>query len=454
MFVDLKTPLDIIIYLLFDGVGLFAIPGALKIAGFFFLFKKSGVKQYWAFVPFARLYMLAKCADREEEGRGASIVYFLLFVLNIFSDYMKSSQVLSMLALFGVVAMSVIGLVYEIRIYGGLCEAYGKKKIWILPWFILGGLTSLYWGLNKQFVASMKVEDFRKDAIALASGKHITSVMNEGLTVNITERTVSEFMHKKYLLRDISMYIKPGHMVLLLGGSGAGKTTLVNAITGYEKAKAQVVLNGTDVYEKYRKMLYEVGFVPQQNLIRSKDTVEHTLMDAAKLRLPSNVTLEARKQRVDEVLEIFGLTPSRTHYVSKLSGGQQRRLSIAMELLSNPSLFILDEPDSGLDGVMARELMTQLRAIADQGKIVIVITHTPDRVIDLFDDVIVLAKDSHRTGRLAFFGPVDQARAFFGKDSMEKIVQTINSKSVGGEGRADEFVLKYVEKQNAEVANG
>ena len=119
-----------------------------------------------------------------------------------------------------------------------------------------------------------------------------------------------------------------------------------------------------------------------------------------------------------------------------------------MEFLSNPSLFILDEPDSGLDGVMARELMEQLRRIADQGKIIIVITHTPDRVIDLFDDVIVLAKDANRTGRLAFFGPVDEAKRFFGRDRMEEIVLAINRKEEGGEGRADEFIERYAEVQH------
>ena len=120
-----------------------------------------------------------------------------------------------------------------------------------------------------------------------------------------------------------------------------------------------------------------------------------------------------------------------------------------MEYLSNPSLFILDEPDSGLDGVMAKELFLRLREIADSGKIVIVISHTPDRVIDLIDDVIVLAKDSTQTGRLAFYGSIPDAREFFGVSRMEEIVKTINPKEEGGEGRADEFVLKY-----AEVANG
>ena len=193
----------------------------------------------------------------------------------------------------------------------------------------------------------------------------------------------------------------------------------------------------------------QIGFVPQQNLMRGKDTISHTVDDAALLRLPTNVNPQDRKAREGEVLDIFGLGASKDNHVEKLSGGQLRRLSIAMEFISNPSLFILDEPDSGLDGVMARELMTQLRKIADQGKIVIVITHTPDRVIDLFDDVIVLAKDSHRTGRLAFFGSIEDARSFFGRDSMEKIVMSINSKDAGGEGRADEFIKKF-----AEVSNG
>ena len=448
-----KTWYELLLFLLTGSTGYYSIFGALEVAGLFFLFKKSGVKPYWAFVPFARLYRLAECADREEEGRILTVSAFLLFVINVLADSINTSLV-ALITYFAILALFTIMLVYQIRIYLGLIEVYKVRKLWIFAWFLISSVTSLYWGLSKKLQPSMKVEDLRKDAFEMASGKHIINKMDKGLTVGLQERTVMEFFHKKYLLRDINFYIKPGRMVLLLGGSGAGKTTLLNAMIGYEKAKAEVILNGTNVYEKYRKMIYEVGFVPQQNLIRGKDTIEHTLLDTAQLRLPSNVNAKERRERVNEVMELFGLTPSKTHFVDKLSGGQKRRLSIAMELLSNPSLFILDEPDSGLDGVMARELMTQLRSVADQGKIVIVITHTPDRVIDLFDDVIVLAKDSHRTGRLAFFGEIDEARAFFGKDSMEKIVQSINSTSVGGEGRADEFVLKFATEQSKEVANG
>ena len=119
-----------------------------------------------------------------------------------------------------------------------------------------------------------------------------------------------------------------------------------------------------------------------------------------------------------------------------------------MELISSPSLLILDEPDSGLDGVMARGLFKQLRRLADSGKIVIAISHTPDRVIDLFDDVIVLAKDSAHTGRLAWYGSVAGARRFFGKERMEDIVKAVNQKEEGGDGRADEYVIRFAGVQN------
>lgn len=235
-------------------------------------------------------------------------------------------------------------------------------------------------------------------------------------------------------------------MVLLLGGSGAGKTTFLNAVTGYEKAKAKIELDDKDVYSEYDSMKYDIGFVPQQDLMRENDTVMRTLVDAATLRLPTSVSYFKKIDRVKEVLDQFGLLALKSHLVEKLSGGQRKRLSIAMEYISDPSLFILDEPDSGLDGVVARGLFTKLRAIADQGKIVIVITHTPDRVIDLFDDVIVLAKDNSRTGRLAWYGPVDEAYEFFGKDSMEQILLSINQVEEGGEGRANEFVEKYEDR--------
>ena len=427
------------------------ILSVLFMAGIWRIFEKSGIKGWWALLPGAREYQLACCAGRESEGpvyslasAGSIALQVISLLLSFNSTDVSTIEIMIVIAS---LALALVSFIYSIRVYAGLIDVYGVRKRWLWLWVLpyTSFIPALIWGFGKKYQPAWKVEDIRTEMARLATHGS-ASVMNEGLTVNLTERSATEFFKKKVLLRDIHMAIPQGHMVLLLGGSGAGKTTYLNAINGYEKAKAEVLLNGTDLYKHYKKMQYEVGFVPQSEMMRGKDTVLNTLMDAARLRLPKEVSSEQRKARVNEVMEIFGLLPVKNNLVEKLSGGQKKRLSISMEFISNPSLFILDEPDSGLDGVMARELFEQLRKIADTGKIVIVITHTPDRVIDLFDDVIVLAKDSARTGRLAYYGSIEEARRFFGRDKMEQIVKSVNRKEEGGDGLADEFVLKYAKE--------
>ena len=431
------------------------ITEALQIAGIWKILEKSGIHGWWALIPGAGEYQLSRCAGREPEGRTLSVAVFVLRLQTVLGAVPLALLMDSMGPDTAAIIVSIIELtiamvvmVYSIRVYSGLAEVYGRRKRWLFLWICAEWLCALIWGFRKDFQPAWKVTDMREEMEKLAF-QGSAAVMDEGLTVNLTERTVTEFFQKKTLLRDIHMSIPSGHMVLLLGGSGAGKTTYVNAINGYEKAKAEVMLNGKNMYTQYKKMQYEVGFVPQQEMMRSKDTVLATLLDAAKLRLPMDVPASVRRERVEEVMGIFGLKPVQNNLVEKLSGGQKKRLSISIEFLSNPALFILDEPDSGLDGVMARELFVQLRKIADTGKIVIVITHTPVRVIDLFDDVIVLAKDSARTGRLAWYGSVAEARKFFGREKMEEIVKSVNRKEEGGDGLADEFVMKYGEVQHA-----
>jgi len=414
--------------------------------GMWGIFKKCGLTPWHALIPCLRESDMGKAAGMEREGRILAVTQGLLIVYNLV-DLLVNGEDGSTSTLFLALIEILIGLIhiiYLIKIYLGLIDVYGRKKRfwWLVLWLIAECIPAILWGWGKKYNPLWKAEELKNSAANFFSGSK-AAVLDQGLTVNLEERTATDFFKKKYLLRDIHMYIQPGHMVLLLGGSGAGKTTYINAVNGYEKAKAEVVLNGKNMYKNYKDMQYDIGFVPQLDLMRGSDTVYRTLMDSAALRLPSTFTKAERQARVEEVMEIFGLTPVKNNLVVKLSGGQRKRLSIAMEFISNPTLFILDEPDSGLDGVMARELFQQLRKIADQGKIIIVITHTPDRVIDLFDDVIVLAKDANRTGRLAFYGSIEEARAFFGKERMEEIVKAINREEEGGEGRADEFIMKF-----------
>ena len=444
-----------ILLLLFGNAGVFGVLlMILFIAGSWKILEKSGLKGWWALIPGAREYHISLCAGREPEGRVWSVITFIEWVISLISGTAPIMQMVSRsnyTAIFLMVLLvmfSLIHIVYSIRIYAGLTEVYNVRKRWIVLWVFLNGIAAVIWGFSPKYQPRWKVADMKAELERISSAGN-AEVVDTGLSVNLEERSTTEFFQKKILLRDIHMNIPQGHMVLLLGGSGAGKTTYLNAVNGYEKAKAEVLLNGRNMYKQYKKMQYEVGFVPQTNMIRSKDTVLYTLLDTAKLRMPQDLSAEQRRQRVDEVMEMFGLKAVQSSLVEKLSGGQIKRLSIAMEFISNPGLFILDEPDSGLDGVMARELFERLRKIADTGRIVIVITHTPDRVIDLFDDVIVLAKDSAMTGRLAFYGSVEEARKFFGCDRMEETVKSVNSVEEGGDGRADEYVMKYISLQNA-----
>ena len=428
---------------------------ALFILGLWHIFVKCDKKGWWALIPGFRELQLAKCVDREDDGGKYCVVSVLSYVAYVANRLAVGKDgeyrvdiVFQLIIIIALFTFLIAQFVYTIRIFVGLFELFSVSKKWLWFYFLIGSpIPVCILGLSKKYTPSVIYIEQNKKTGAAVSGVNVTA-MEEGLTVNIQERTASDFFKKKTLLKDIHLNIEPGHMVLLLGGSGAGKTTFLNAINGYEKAKADIILNGTNVYKQYNKMKYRVGFVPQMDLMRGNDGVEVTLRDAAKLRLPSKMPREERNKRIEETLGFFGLEPVKDRLCDKLSGGQRKRLSIAMEYISNPDLFILDEPDSGLDGVMARELMEGLRKIADEGKIVIVITHSPDRVLDLFDDVIVLAKDSLLTGRLAYYGPVEEAKKFFERDSMEKVVLRVNRKEEGGEGLADNFIEKYVEVCN------
>ncbi len=419
-----------------ESIVLFVISGLCYIP----FFKKCGLEWWKSFIPGFRMYYRGLCARREQEGRTlAFLEIFTLLIAIVLEVNGVPAPILLLCGLIQLVCI-IINFIQAIKLNIGTCDVFKRSRKWVLLWMLFADVMALYWGLSKKYQPSRLATD--KDEEAELSGI-MADEKAEGLSVNINARIARTAFQTVTLLKDIHLVIPKGHMVLLLGGSGAGKTTFLNAVTGYEKADASITINDVNVYNNYEQVKYNLGFVPQQELMRGNDTVLKTLEDAANVRLPKEMSVKDKKQHVQDMLESFGLSMLQNTMVEKLSGGQKKRLSIAIEFISDPDLFILDEPDSGLDGVVARGLFEKLRDIADQGKIVIVITHTPDRVIDLFDDVIVLAKDTTRTGRLAFYGPVSTAKRYFARGTMEAVLRTINQKEEGGEGRADEFVAMY-----------
>ena len=171
------------------------------------------------------------------------------------------------------------------------------------------------------------------------------------------------------LLNNLSFSIPPRKFVALVGGSGAGKSTLMDALNGLRPAQeGKVLYNGQDYYRNLAAFSTQLGYVPQDDIIHRDLTVERALYYAARLRLPSDFTNEQIQQRINEVLEDVELTPRRKLLIKKLSGGQRKRVSIALELLANPSVFFLDEPTSGLDPGLDRKMMFLLRKLADKGQ--------------------------------------------------------------------------------------
>ena len=218
------------------------------------------------------------------------------------------------------------------------------------------------------------------------------------------------------ILKDISLTLKPREFVVVVGQSGGGKSTLVDAIAGYRPATSGVVLvNGTNIYSNFDVVQNEIGYVPQRDIIHYELTIYQALNYAARLRMPSDTSKAERHQRIMQVLEDLDLTDRKDTPISRLSGGQIKRVSIGVELLTKPGLFFLDEPTSGLDPGTETAFMHLMRRLADQGRTIIMITHATKNVM-LADKVVFLA----RGGYVSWFGPPEEALAYFNQYRSER----------------------------------
>ena len=226
---------------------------------------------------------------------------------------------------------------------------------------------------------------------------------------------------KTIIINNVSIAIPARSFVAIVGGSGAGKSTLMDALNGLRPAQqGKVLYNGQDYYQNLASFSTQLGYVPQEDIIHRDLTVERALYYAAKLRLPSDTTEQQIKQRIDEVLNDVEMTFRRKTLVSNLSGGQRKRISIALELLADPNVFFLDEPTSGLDPGLDRKMMQLLRTLADRGRTIVLVTHATNNIKSC-DFVCFLC----RGGRLAYFGPPDEAKAYFGKSDFAEIYSTL-----------------------------
>ncbi|NUK70777.1 ATP-binding cassette domain-containing protein [Streptomyces lunaelactis] len=218
---------------------------------------------------------------------------------------------------------------------------------------------------------------------------------------------------QRTLLNKVSFAVPPKALVAVIGPSGSGKSTLLRALTGHQRiAKGEVLYDNQSLHERYAELRQHIGIVPQHDVLHLQLTVRTALRYAARLRFPRGTDPVERDRRVEEVMSELKLDLHADKRIAALSGGQRKRVSVALELLTKPALMFLDEPTSGLDAGMDRDVMQLLRGLADDGRTVLVVTHSV-RELELCDKVLVLSPG----GSLAYFGPPDEALEFFGHDT-------------------------------------
>jgi ABC transport system ATP-binding/permease protein len=254
-------------------------------------------------------------------------------------------------------------------------------------------------------------------------------------------RIVAYNVGKKYgdktVLQDVSFALYPREFVGLMGSSGCGKSTLMDALNGMRPAgSGAVFVNDMDLYQNFDLLRRSIGYVPQRDILHEALTVERTLYYAARMRLPSNTSAAQIDVVVNEVIGTVGLEEQRYNAFRQLSGGQQKRLSLGIELITKPNFLFLDEPTSPLDPESTENMMMLFRQLADEGRIVVMVTHKFEKFHSMHH-IVLLTKG----GRLAYFGPPDEAMQYFNCQEPSEIYRRL------GEQTPDELSRKFSNSQ-------
>jgi ABC transport system ATP-binding/permease protein len=247
----------------------------------------------------------------------------------------------------------------------------------------------------------------------------------------------------KVLLDHVSFPLGERCLLGIIGPSGAGKSTLLGALTGMRPANGGSVLyDDRDLYAHYAELRHRIGLVPQENILHTQLTARRALRYAAELRFPRDTSKAERNRRVDEVLAELSLTSHAETRTDRLSGGQQKRVNVALELMTKPSLLFLDEPTSGLDPGLDKSVMEMMSGLAKDGRTVIVVTHSVAN-LDICDRLLVLVPG----GKVAYFGPPQDGLKHFGKPGWAEVFQAFDAepqRDWAGEYRRSSWYQQYV----------
>jgi ABC transport system ATP-binding/permease protein len=228
-------------------------------------------------------------------------------------------------------------------------------------------------------------------------------------------------------LHPVSFKIPSKQFVALMGPSGCGKSTLLKCMNRDNPASSgSIKIQGLDLEDNFNTLRRDIGYVPQDDIVHRDLSINDTLYYAAKLRLADDVTEAEMQERINAVLESLNLNDDelRTKMVGKLSGGQRKRVSIAVELLSEPSILFLDEPTSPLDPESIDEFLTCIQTLTQKNDTtVVMVTHKPDDLA--FVDAVIMLTTG---GYAAYYGSKDEVLPYFKKDNITSIYSILSDK--------------------------
>lgn len=306
---------------------------------------------------------------------------------------------------------------------------------------------------NGTYVDSRRISEAAVDDRSVITVGQSNLILRDGVLVEfrdpgllafeVRNLSVSSQNHDP-LLTDVSVEIPARSLVGILGPSGAGKSTLSKAIVGAVPVSGgQILFGGVDLLSELSSTRRSIGYVPQDDILHGQLTVTQSLVYAARLRLAEDASDEEIHKLVSRVLGELSLSGHEDKRIDQLSGGQRKRVSTAMELLTRPPLLVLDEPSSGLDPGNEMSLMELLSSLAKQdtdqdgsGRRVLVVTHSVQS-LDQCDYLLVLAPGTaeHPGGRLAYFGPPTDLCAFFEVTHPAEVFQRLENEALDWDSR-------------------
>ena len=282
---------------------------------------------------------------------------------------------------------------------------------------IIGGLSSV--SLFLVIVGSVVTYFARKrgpEGVIEIADDEAGKLMSEHTPTSLIFDNINYQVNNKKILQEVSGMVQPGCIQAIMGPSGAGKTTLLDILAKRTKSgtsSGDIYLNGQEMDSSHYKKL--IGYVDQEEVMIPTLTVYETILYSALLRLPRSMSQAAKKYRVMEVMQELGIDAIKDSKIGQpgarsISGGERRRVAIACELVTSPSIIFLDEPTSGLDAYNAFNVVESLVALAKNYKRTVVFTiHQPrSNIVTLIDQIVLLAH-----GRTIYSGPQSEAQHYF-----------------------------------------